>query len=148
MEKSGAAPKVESGKPAQGVEKEIADYEATLPKDFHDVKIERCERVIDSSRAQRLMAAWKAVLLETRFNKPGDESAVVTDGTAVHFADMSEYPYLAGWTIWAPDGSEPAALWDMADAMWDYCDKPGAASSAQFDKKLAVLEASLQSGRK
>ncbi len=126
MMKTGAVQRVDDGDAAHGVkpDKEIAEFEASMPKDFHDLKIARCEAPLDAALARRLIAAWKPVLLETRFDQPGDQDVVATDGVSGHFADLSGYPALAGWTNWAPEGSKPLLLWNLALTMSDYCGTP------------------------
>jgi len=125
------------GGQAVRADKEIADFQASLPKDYHDVKLARCEIAVDVGFADRLIAAWTPVLLETRFRQPDEEDMVMTDGTRAHFAVMTDYPPLAGQTDWADKGTKPYALWNLAVAMHDTCDSK---DRAKLDAALAALE--------
>ncbi|HTT98957.1 MAG TPA: hypothetical protein VMF58_12970 [Rhizomicrobium sp.] len=142
MAKAGQIKKVAGNDFEHGVrpDKEIAETEAALPADFHDVKIKRCEIAIDEARAERLIAGWKAVLLETKYTQPGEEGVIVTDGVQDHFYVSDGLSDLAGWTAYAPEGGKVAALDGAAVAMFDYCAKHNAAALKKLDSTLADLE--------
>jgi len=140
MMKRGEVLKIEGNDFEHGVEpdKEIEELQKALPKDFHDVKISRCTAPVETGLAKRIIAAWHAVLLETRFAQSGDKQVVVSDGVQIHFADSAEYPPLSGWTDWASENSKPYLLWELALAMQDYCDKQDASA---LERATAALEA-------
>jgi len=105
-----------------------------------DVEMKRCEIEIDKARALRILAASKAVLLETKFKQPDEENIVVTDGVEDHFAMPDDDSLLAGWTTYAPKDGKVAALYDMAAVMFDYCAKRDATALKTLDVSLSTLE--------
>lgn len=145
MMKRGQVLKVENNDFKHGVrpDKEIAELEATLPEDYHKVPVNRCEAPVDAALANRLLAAWKSMLLDTRYVQPGEGDVVVSDGTAGHFSMFSDFEFLAGWTNYAPDNGKLAALWALPSAMSDYCATPNAASLKKLDTRVGALEALL-----
>lgn len=146
MMKHGQILKTEGTDPKTAIRptKEISELESELPADYHQVKVKRCEVDVDSAMAQRIIAVWKSMLLETRYTQPGEDSVVVSDGVAYHFSMFSDMEFLAGWTNYAPAGGRLAALVDIPGAMWGYCAKPDNDSFAKLDERVSRLETLLQ----
>src|SRR4051812_8835936 len=71
MMKRGDVLKIEKNDFEHGVkpDKEIAELEATIPEDYHKVIVKRCEVQIDTGIANRLLAVWKVMLLDTRYTQ-------------------------------------------------------------------------------
>lgn len=137
--KDGKIKRIDRG-PQADMDKETAEYYASLPADYHDVKLNRCEVAVDAATAGRLTALWKGMLLQTHYTQPGEGDVFVTDGTAFHFSMLGDLWNLEGWTNDAPEGGKLAALLSIADAMRHYCDTPGKASSANLAAGIETLE--------
>jgi hypothetical protein len=112
--------------------RDIDELKATLPADWHDVEVRRCEVNLDEKTAKHLMDVWKKMLLGTRY----DENPVIgLDGTTYHFE---------GWDmegqIWSPDGdTNPGRLVNIAEAMSAICDAGSGASSKALSEKIDDL---------
>jgi len=110
--------------------------------------VDKCERTLDKGLAVRAIAAWRIVLLATRFTE--DEAGTPgLDGTTLHFSMMDKFDprpgangvVLYGQT-WEPDeGSPPRLLYKVGVDLRDYCTTGDGAdlkdASANLDRLLA-----------
>jgi hypothetical protein len=116
------------------------------PRDYRDIHPTRCDAPLATPLAQRIVAVWRAVLLETHY-----------DADPVHGMDGANFDawmrdehagQLAGFA-WSPDSnSHPGLLIDIAAAMEDYCARPNARLLAVLDQRTAALERSLHGTRR
>jgi hypothetical protein len=123
-------PGANGGKPAQllgdpeaelrdGTAEEIARLEKDLPADPGDLPLARCAAAVDEGTAKALTAAWRRMLDAVRAD---EELMPGLDGTSYHFSMEAEGRALAGET-WSPEeGTRPAKLARLAEAMRQYCE--------------------------
>jgi hypothetical protein len=125
-------------------DKDIAELEARLPRDFHDVPVKRCQAEVDTGTANRLTSVWRSMLLETRYTQPPEQGVIVTDGVEYHYSMPGDVEFMTGWTAGAPEGGRLEALGNISDAMRDYCAKPSNDSLTILNSDTGKLEAMLQ----
>ena len=124
---------------------------ATLPKDYHDVRLHRCQIGIDSDLAARITKVWRNVLLETQYVQPlkgpdGKEKDIETinvDGVTFHFFLRDTSGLLAGQT-WSPSDNKPAMLVEIAETMAEYCDSKDKKVLAKLSGNVDALAAKFQ----
>ena len=79
-------------------EEGISELEKEYPKDYRDLKIDRCEVEINPSIADAIVDIWLKMLLQTRYKK---EKLLGFDGADYHFSMSDGYQTLGG-KIWSP----------------------------------------------
>jgi hypothetical protein len=110
--------------------------EKALPADAKAVPVDRCERGVDMAIADRLIAAWKAVLLQTRYSE-GDGMGL--DGTTYHFTLHQRGTFMAG-QAWQPQPpSAPYMLVEISGAMAKYCRSGTPDALKKLDQKITGL---------
>lgn len=103
---------------ADHIAEAIAEYEAELPGDYHDVKTTYCEMEIPAPLGRDLLAVWEKLLLETRY---GDQPPLGRDGIDYHFS-MTADGMLMGGKVWEPDpNSKTGAMVSITDTMKNLC---------------------------
>jgi hypothetical protein len=123
---------------------EIAKLRSTLPADYHDVKVNRCQTSVDSRLGGRLIDVWQRMLLQTRFEGDPDDKAPETetirmDGEDFHFSMRSRFGALEGKT-WSPSlPSKPAKLVEIAETMRAYCTRRDDKTIARLSKRVDAL---------
>ncbi len=131
---------------ANCAEPEADKLRASLPPSHHDVKVARCEIAIDPALGAGLLSLWQAMLLRTRFTRPGEDGALITDGTLYYFSAFGESDFLAG-SAHSPDSdSTPGALVAIADTMAKYCHRRDDAPLADLKRESRALQARLDEG--
>ncbi|MEA3065518.1 MAG: hypothetical protein QOJ27_1970 [Sphingomonadales bacterium] len=101
-----------------GTAEEVARLEKDLPADPGDLPLERCAAAVDDGAAAALTAAWRRMLDAVR---PDEDLMPGLDGTSFHFSMEADGRRLAG-EAWSPqEGTRPARLARLAEAMRDYC---------------------------
>jgi hypothetical protein len=108
-------------KPRDDTPAEIARLEEGLPADPVDLPLERCSASVDDRLAESLTGAWRLMLEAVR---PDETLMPGLDGTTYIFSMESDGRALAGET-WTPrEGTRPARLARLAEAMREYCERP------------------------
>jgi hypothetical protein len=112
------------------------------PRDYHDIRPERCEIAITPQLAKRIVAAWHNVLMDTRYYE--NEHYPPPDGGWVEFSMEYNDQILVGTISDAvEDGSKPAVLMSIAMDMRMFClDQPAKARTA-LESNLARFEKQL-----
>jgi hypothetical protein len=99
---------------------ELARLEKDLPADPADMPLSRCAVTVDPALAAEVIAAWRTMLAAVETEEdlmPG------LDGTTYVFSMETGGRSLAGET-WTPnEGTAPARLARLAEAMHRYCEK-------------------------
>ncbi len=100
----------------------------------------RCEKPFDKALGDRVAAAWKKVLLETR--PTTDVPYIGADGAFVHFGFAGRVGMITG-KIWSPPKPfMPGWLWQVASGLGAACDKAGdAKAAADLETALKAIEA-------
>ena len=97
---------------------EISRLEKDLPPDPADLALHRCAVPVDGRLAGDLAGAWRSMLEEVR---PDEELMPGVDGTTYVFSMESGGRALGGQS-WTPrEGTRPARLARLAEAMLSYC---------------------------
>ena len=118
----------------------IAEYEALLPPDYHDVQTDYCEVEIPSGMASDLLEIWESVLLETRY---GDQEPIGPDGTDYHFSIRASGVIMAGKT-WSPDPlSKTGALVSITETMKNLCLTGDQNLLAQLEPQIEAMQVEL-----
>ena len=96
----------------------IGDLQGSLPQDFRDVGVARCEIAIDPDLGRALLRIWSGMLLRTHY---GNAGRLGPDGTDYHFSMAGDLQYLAG-KVWNPPAeSETGRFIRLADTMKSLC---------------------------
>jgi hypothetical protein len=112
------------------------------PRDYRKLKVSRCEIQIPPSVAEGVLAAWRGVLLQTRYD---EEPWRGMDGAWAEFAMRDKMQELEG-RIWSPDdNSQPGMLWHLADLMSDHCKARTARSIKKVSEQAVALLKRLKS---
>ena len=120
---------------------EAAKPKPPLPANPKDIPLTRCEKPLDAAVAQRVSAAWKCVLRETRHPPAGSMPGL--DGTGYHFSGYFREEgfmfddFLAGQTWSPPRDSKPGRLVELADTLVRYCD--GKAEATELERQADAL---------
>jgi len=112
----------------------------------------RCVRKIDQHLGERVISAWRKVLLGTRYS---DDSEFGADGETRHFSMIERFPesvfdgartrsvmeaQLLSGRVWMADpNSLPALLGSLADGLMDLCQRPTPATG--LNANAHVLQA-------
>jgi len=136
---------------AVAIRRKGADYAIlyhVLGKSAHLKK--QCEIALPMNLAKHLVAAWRDVLLGTRFS---DDVATGADGASYHFGMREEIALAMGGTtvvplsgyVWVPDpSSPPGMLVRIANTMADYCESKDVKQLTKLRNDVAALEAKLK----
>jgi hypothetical protein len=124
----------------------IDEIRGQLPRDYHDLKLHRCQIGIDPDLAGRITKVWRNMLLETQFVQPvrgpdGKEvrtETIGSDGVIYHFSMRDRGDVLAG-QIWSPFNNKPAALVEIAETMAEYCEAKDNKVLAKLSGKVDAL---------
>jgi hypothetical protein len=154
MMESGEEGVIKNGKEVRDDEG-IVRLRASIPADWHRVKINRCEAPIDAALAGRVVEVWRTMLRATRYavspeyviDEHGNKINTVTigsDGEIYHFSMLDDFNSLAGKT-WSPDEhSRPAKLVDIVFTLHDMCGHPKPELTPRLSAQLDALERVLQ----
>ena len=100
------------------VSKDLSRLEVLAPKDFRDLKVDRCQVGIEPELARRLVRLWEAMLLRTRFPM---EPRIGFDGATYHFSMPHNFQNLAG-NVWSPPPkSNTGLLVGITETMVSMC---------------------------
>jgi hypothetical protein len=114
----------------------IAEYEARLPGDYHDVETNYCEIDIASELAEDLLVVWERILLETRY---GDQEPVGPDGTDYHFSMSASGVIMAG-KVWSPNPqSKTGAMVSITETMKNLCLTADQNLLAQLEPQVSAM---------
>jgi hypothetical protein len=114
----------------------IAQYEAELPDDYHDVETTYCEFEIPAALGRDILMVWERLLLETRY---GDQAALGRDGIDYHFS-MRADGMLMGGKVWEPDPeSKTGTMVSMTETMKNICDTGDRNLLAQLEPQVADM---------
>jgi hypothetical protein len=114
----------------------IAEYEAELPPDYHDVETSYCEIEIPPGVADALLKLWENLLGDTRY---GDQAPLGPDGTDYHFSMNAKGVVMAG-KVWDPDPqSKTGAMVSITDTMRNLCLTGDQNLISQLDPQITAL---------
>jgi hypothetical protein len=126
-----------SARPSGGIAEEITRLEKDLPADPADLPLSHCAAAVDASLAASLNSAWRLMLEAVR---PEEELMPGLDGTFYLFSMELEGRALAGET-WTPrEGTRPAKLARLAEAMREYCETKAGERLAEIGELARSLE--------
>lgn len=112
----------------------IARMKAYLPTKAENTPLERCEKPMDTTLAERVKKVWVGALREAHYPL---HDATGLDGVSFHFSAWDEYQPLAGQT-WSPDEtSKPGMLAELAETLVRFCD--GRASAGSLERQTDAL---------
>jgi hypothetical protein len=122
--------------------KKIAELQAKVPADPHDLNMDRCETDISNVLGDRIVAVWRKMAMNTHY---AGQFQAGTDGASYHFAAfVPNSGQLAGQVWLPPRDSATGALVTLADTMRAVCEKK--ATMSQLDQLTTELEQRLQKG--
>jgi len=112
----------------------------------------KCETPINKTLALQAIAAWRAVLLGTRFS---DDVVSGADGASYHFSMMESFEQppgilqhqpLYGW-VWAPDpGTAPHRLVELAAGLGQLCRSKDGDHKHELTRLLTEAAGSIVAG--
>ena len=131
LEASGALPQQQ-----EPLAEAIAEYEALLPDDYHDVETSYCEIDIPAALGRDLMTVWEKLLLETRY---GERPDLGRDGTDYHFSMRANGRNMAG-KVWEPDPqSKTGAMVSITESMKTLCLTGDRNLLAQLEPQVSAM---------
>lgn len=112
-----------------------------------DYNVNRCEKVINSDLAKRILAIWKIMLLNTKYN---EDPISGLDGTTYHFSMRSHNRY--GWSFagkaWSPEENSKVGLYvDISDRLISFC-KDESNSTSNINDTINELNKKLETNSK
>ena len=128
--------------PPKSLPLDTADYikelEASLPRDYRDVPVEKCVAPLNERIARRLLAVWERALRNINPSPPPDER-VVLDGGDFHFWVKGEKE-LAGH-VYAPDSKwRSHQLAGIGSELYKFCKSPTAAGAKELERLADELQ--------
>jgi hypothetical protein len=131
----GVKPPVLVGADGKPLPKDEADMRlADMPTPNGEVRLERCEAPIDSVLADRVIAAWDKVVLQTRADSGMPRFG--PDGAVEHFVSHLRFLVVSGKS-WSPQPpGNPGWLSRAAEAMLRICDSGRTEPLAQARREL------------
>ena len=148
VSKDGKAPPADD---PNGTKADIAELRETLPADYRDVKLDRCQIAIDPKLADRTVEVWKEILLQTRFVrgpepvKGADGKLIYTvtvglDGETYHFSMRDGSGDVFAGSTWSPSkDTKPAKLVEIAETMRNYCTTKNSDDLAKLSREVDAL---------
>lgn len=88
------------------------------PRDYRNVKLQRCEIELAPQLAKDVIEAWKRVLLETRYE---ERRPIWMDGGQTRYSMRSGDQELVGESIGPEANTKPDQLNDIAYTMQELC---------------------------
>lgn len=121
----------------------IAELEAKVPTNPHDLKIDHCEAGISGVLGDRIVQLWGKMLLATRYSAQYSAGA---DGVSYHFSAFVPKAGMLAGQVWSPNrDSATGTLIQLADTMRAVCEKK--ATVTELDQLTTELEQKLRKGK-